>query len=65
MGKLIYVRLGVSRIINVNVDSHDLGFPYFNILGGTSENLTQYLIQGVFLTGNPPKNSKYKKVNLG
>ena len=22
-------------------------------------------IQGVFLTGTPPKNSKYKKVNLG
>ena len=22
-------------------------------------------LQGVFLTGTPPKNSKYKKVNLG
>ena len=22
-------------------------------------------VQGVFLTGTPPKNSKYKKVNLG
>ena len=33
MGKLIYVRLGVSRTINVNVDSPNLGFPYFNLLG--------------------------------
>ena len=23
------------------------------------------IVQGVFLTGTPPKNSKYKKVNLG
>ena len=23
------------------------------------------MIQGVFLTGTPPKNSKFKKVNLG
>ena len=26
--------LGVSRPIYVNVDSPNLGFPYFNILGG-------------------------------
>ena len=25
----------------------------------------KYNIQGVFLTGTPPKDSKYKKVNLG
>ena len=27
-------RLGVSRPIYVNEDSPDLGFPYFNFLGG-------------------------------
>ena len=32
--KLIYARLGVSRPIYVNVDSPNLGFPYFNFLGG-------------------------------
>ena len=26
--------LGVSRMIYVNVDSPNLGFPYFNFLGG-------------------------------
>ena len=26
---------------------------------------TWHHIQGVFLTGTPPKSSKYKKVNLG
>ena len=31
--KLIYAGLGVSRTIYVNVDSPNLGFPYFNILG--------------------------------
>ena len=31
--KLIWARLGVSRTIYVNVDSPDLGFPYFNFLG--------------------------------
>ena len=35
--KLILARLGVSRTIYVNVDSPNLGFPYFNFLGGTSE----------------------------
>ena len=30
-------RLGVSRPIYVNVDSPNLGFPYFNFLRGTSE----------------------------
>ena len=35
--KLIWARLGVSRPIYVNVDSPNLGFPYFNFLGGTSE----------------------------
>ena len=29
-------RKGVSRPIYVNVDSPNLGFPYFNFLGGTS-----------------------------
>ena len=32
--KLILARLGVSRPIYVNVDSPNLGFPYFNFLGG-------------------------------
>ena len=32
--KLIQARLGVSRPIYVNVDTPNLGFPYFNILGG-------------------------------
>ena len=32
--KLIYARLGVSRTIYVNVDSPNLGFTYFNFLGG-------------------------------
>ena len=32
--KLIWARLGVSRPIYVNVDSPNLGFPYFNFLGG-------------------------------
>ena len=35
--KLILARLGVSRTIYVNVDSPNLGFPYFNFLWGTSE----------------------------
>ena len=34
--KLILARLGVSTPIYVNVDSPNLGFPYFNFLGGTS-----------------------------
>ena len=29
------------------------------------ENVALIVIQGVFLTGTPPKNSKYKKFNLG
>ena len=29
----MWVRLGVSRTIYVNVDSPNLGFPYFNLLG--------------------------------
>ena len=32
--KLIWARLGVSRPIYVNVDSANLGFLYFNFLGG-------------------------------
>ena len=32
--KLIWARLGVSRPIYVNVDSPNLGFPYFYFLGG-------------------------------
>ena len=32
--KLIWARLGVSRPIYVNVDSPNLGLPYFNFLGG-------------------------------
>ena len=34
--KLIQTRLGVSRPIYVNVDTPNLGFTYFNFLGGTS-----------------------------
>ena len=30
--KFIKARLGVSRTIYVNVDSPNLGFPYFNFL---------------------------------
>ena len=32
--KLILARLGVSRTIYVAVESPNLGFPYFNFLGG-------------------------------
>ena len=32
--KLIWARLGVSRPIYANVDSPNIGFPYFNFLGG-------------------------------
>ena len=32
--KLILARLGVSRRIYISVDSPNLGFPYFNFLGG-------------------------------
>ena len=32
--KLIQARLGVSRPIYVNIDTPNLGFPYFNFLGG-------------------------------
>ena len=32
--KLIWARLGVSGPIYVNVDSPNLGFPYFIFLGG-------------------------------
>ena len=31
----------------------------------TGENHKFIIVQGVFLTGTPPKSSKYKKVNLG
>ena len=31
--KLIWARLGVSRTIYANVDSPNLGFPYFNVFG--------------------------------
>ena len=32
--KLIKARLGVSRTIYVNVDTPNLGFTFFNFLGG-------------------------------
>ena len=32
--KVNQARLGVSRPIYVNIDSPNLGFPYFNFLGG-------------------------------
>ena len=34
--KLILARLGVTRTIYVNVDSPNLGFPYFNFFSGVS-----------------------------
>ena len=40
--KLIWARLGVSRPIYVNVDSPNLGFPYFNFLGGYQLKNTLY-----------------------
>ena len=45
--KLILARLGVSRPICDNVDSPNLGFPYFNFLGGTSEK--NHPVSGEFL----------------
>ena len=32
--KKVKARLGVSRLIYVNVDSPNIGFPCFNFLGG-------------------------------
>ena len=40
--KLIKAMLGVSRTIYVNVDSPNLGFPYYYFLGATSEKTTLY-----------------------
>ena len=47
--KLIEAGLGVSRTIYVNVDSPDLGFPYFNFLGGYQLKNTLYIFYGVIL----------------
>ena len=41
--KLILARLGVSRPIYVNVDSPNLSFPYFNLLGGYQWKNTLYI----------------------
>ena len=41
---LFYARLGVSRPIYVNVDSPNLGFPYFNFLGGYQLNKLASLV---------------------
>ena len=38
--KLIWARLGVYRMIYVNVDSPNLGFTYFNFLGEVKCNNT-------------------------
>ena len=38
--KLILARLGVSRTIYVNIDSPNLGFPYFNFLGEAQFKIT-------------------------
>ena len=38
--------LGVSRPIYVNVDSPNLGFPYFNLLGVYQWKNTLYISQG-------------------
>ena len=62
--------LGVSRTIYVNVDSPNLGFPYFNFLGGYQlKNHLVYtgfntFVQSVFFTGTPKK-LKYGKPRLG
>ena len=49
--KLIWARLGVSRTTYVNVDSPNLGFPYF--LGGyqLKKNLYNYFRQAIFNVG--------------
>ena len=41
--KLILARLGVSGPIYVNIDSPNLGFPYFNFLGGYELKNTLYI----------------------
>ena len=57
--KLIQARLGVSRPIYVDVDSPNLGFPYFNILGEYQWKNTQYEIKAIKLT-----RSKLKKLTM-
>ena len=54
--------LGVFRPIYVNVDSPNLGFPYFNFLGGYQWKKSPCIsvgnmkfVQGVFFTGTPLK----------
>ena len=42
--KLIWARLGVSRAIYVNVYSPNLGFPYFNFLGGHQSKKKLYIM---------------------
>ena len=50
---LFYARLGVSRLIYVNVDSPNLGFPYFNFLGGYQ--LKKHPVYIEFLLGPMPQ----------
>ena len=63
--KLIKARLGVSRTIYVNVDSPNLGFTYFNFLGGGQlKNHPVYWPQGTVF--NPPSSSEsVKYMDLG
>ena len=47
--KLILAGLGVSKPIYVNVDSPNLGFPYFNFVGGYQ--LKKYPVFGLVQVG--------------
>ena len=46
--KLIQAWLGVSRPIYVNVDSPNLGFTYFNFLGGVPVKKNTLYVGGLF-----------------
>ena len=53
--------LGVSRKIYVNVDSPNLGFPYFNFLGEAQWKKQQQKQQKVYSTGLANKKTNLKK----
>ena len=48
---LVQARLGVSRTIYVNVDSRNLGFTYFNFLGGGQSKKTPCITQVTTIPG--------------
>ena len=59
--------MGVSRPIYVNVDSPNLGFPYSNFLGGTSEKKKLYIVDKrlyVKLADGQQTNSAVLKTSL-